>query len=97
MPSAPELSLADRRLLLRAQLRDQRQCIALQLRAGARDGYPRSMTMRLLLYRSALVVALAAALAGRRAAGRVHALTIVVRALTAFTALAPEHSTSSPP
>lgn len=90
MPAAPESSLDERRRLLRAQLRTQREAIALQLAGGTRRDYPRSITMRLLLYRPALAVGLVSALAGARVARRVHALTIVVRVLTAVAALAPE-------
>ncbi len=90
MPATAELSLEEQCLLLRARLQAQRESIALQLAAGARRRYPRSTTMRLLLHRPALVVGLVSALAGVRAARRVHALTIVVRTLTALAALAPD-------
>lgn len=89
MPSAPEPSPEERRLALRARLQAQRESIALQLAGGAHRGYPRSLTMRLLLHRPALVVALVSVLVGARAAGRVHALTLGLRALTAVAGLTP--------
>jgi hypothetical protein len=87
VPDAPEAPLEERRLRLRAQLRTQRENIARQLAGG---GYPRSVTMRLLLYRPALVVGLLTMVAGPRIAGRVHAVSIAARALTALAALAPD-------
>lgn len=90
MPAAPESSLEQRRLLLLAQLRAQREHIARQLATGARPDYPRSATMRLLLYRPGLVTGIASAVAGTRVAGRVHMLTLALRMLTAFAALAPD-------
>lgn len=87
--SDTEASLAARRLALREQLRNQRQQIAAQIESGNRSGYPRSATMRLILQRPALVIALASWLVGARWAGRARGVLFVVRALALFKAVVP--------
>jgi hypothetical protein len=54
------IPLAEQRLQLRRQLLAQRQLITQQIERapGAKNGYPRSMTMRLLTQRPALVAKL---------------------------------------
>lgn len=89
MSDTPEASLAARRLALRNQLRIQRQQIAAQLEPGAPGGYPRSVTMRLILQRTELVLALVSWLVSARFAGRARGLLFVVRALALFTAVVP--------
>lgn len=64
--SAPaDLSLAGQRLALRRQLQEQRQRIADQLDLAATNdgGFPRSMTMRLLIRRPDLALRLALGIA----------------------------------
>ena len=75
-------SLLEQRVVLRGQLRAQRQEIAEQLfesKAGGR--FPRSMTMRVLMHQPELARRLVALVAGERFAGSVSALLIVVQML----------------
>lgn len=60
MSTHRNIPLAEQRQLLRRQLLAQRQLIAQQIAhaPGAKNGYPRSMTMRLLTQRPALVIKL---------------------------------------
>jgi hypothetical protein len=66
MTATTDLSLIERRRLLRQQLTVQRQSIARQLDPipEVRGGYPRSVTMRFLTRRPALMAGLLAGLAG---------------------------------
>lgn len=59
------ISLAKQRELLRQQMLEQRQLIAeqLELTPGVKNGYPRSMTMRFLTQRPALIAKLLTAIA----------------------------------
>lgn len=65
MTTPTAASLAAQRLILRRRLHAQRQVIAQQLgpRAGSDGGFPRSITMRFLVRRSALVLRLLSGLA----------------------------------
>jgi hypothetical protein len=77
-------SLEAQRLALRVQLRVQRHEVEEQLlesRAGGR--FPRSITMRVLIRQPELAGRLVARVAGRRFAGSVSALLVVVQALQA--------------
>jgi hypothetical protein len=60
MSTQRNIPLAEQRLQLRRQLLAQRQLITQQIERapGAKNGYPRSMTMRLLTQRPALVAKL---------------------------------------
>jgi hypothetical protein len=75
MTYAGKSSLAEQRRSICQQLRLQREVVALQLvpDAEARGGFPRSMTMRLLIQRPELAVRLVTLLAGPRFAGEVSA------------------------
>lgn len=87
--SNTEAALAARREALRDQLRNQREQIATQLEADNGEGYPRSITMRFILKRPALVIAIASWLVGARWAGRARGLLLVVRTLALAKAVVP--------
>lgn len=89
-------TLADRRVALRGQLQAQRQVFALQLWSGARDRYPRSATMRLLLNQPELVMRLVGRLAGARLAGSLYAAFIAIQALNSFVQTAPRGGRALP-
>lgn len=77
-------SLLEQRVVLREQLRVQRQEVAEQLfesKAGGR--FPRSITMRVLVHQPALAGRFVALIAGARFAGPVSALLIVAQMLRA--------------
>ena len=77
--------LADQRLILRQQLLAQRQVIAEKMgqASSPKNGYPRSMTMRFLTERPALIVnlltGLATLLVGRRLIKTISAALIVAK------------------
>ena len=77
--------LAEQRLILRQQLLAQRQLIAEKMEQASRpkDSYPRSMTMRFLTERPALIVhlltGLATLLAGRRLIKTISAAVVMAR------------------
>jgi hypothetical protein len=77
-------TLSERSLALREQLQAQRGRIAAQLGAGAHGGYPRSVTMRVLLASPELATLLMSRVVGPRTAAALRALLIVVQALSFF-------------
>lgn len=85
--SDTEAALAAQRLALREQLRNQREQIAAQIEPG--NGYPRSITMRLILQRPELVALVVSWLAGARFAGRARGVLFGVRMLAMFASVAP--------
>ena len=77
-------SLETQRLALRVQLRDQRREVAEQLRESTTGGgFPRSITMRVLLRQPELTGRLVALVAGARVAKSVSAVLVVVQMLRA--------------
>lgn len=65
MTAASDLSLDEQRLALRQKLQDQRRRIAhqLELASAADGGFPRSVTMRLVIRRPDLALRLALGIA----------------------------------
>ena len=78
-----EPSLAEQRAAVRAEIHLQRDKLAqrLSILGGTPGGYPRSVTMRLLMQRPELVAKLAALVVGPRIAGQVSAGLALVQAL----------------
>lgn len=87
--SDTEASLAAQRLALRDRLRNQREQIAAQLESGNGGGYPRSVTMRLILKRPELVTMVVSWLVGARFVGRARSVLFVVRTLAVLASVAP--------
>lgn len=91
MKSDPTPSLAQQAERVRFQLRDQRARIAAQLSAGSmvRSDFPRSMTMRFLVSRPALLPRLVTLLAGARFAAVSAAAFAIFRTLRTSTPISP--------
>ncbi len=91
MKNDPTPSLAQQAEQVRFQLRDQRARIAAQLSAGrmVRSDFPRSMTMRFLVSRPALLPRLVTLLAGARFAAVSAAAFGIFRTLRTPTRVSP--------
>ena len=83
MSAEGELSLADQRQSIRNQLQAHRLVVERQLTPPAADpnGYPRSLTMRLLIQQPELAAKLVALVAGARFAGSVPAILSLAQKL----------------
>ena len=83
MTAGAAASLAEQRLLIRGQLRAQRDAVARQLAPAIelRGGYPRSATMRLLIRRPDLLPRLVALIAGAGFARAAPAIPVLIQML----------------